>query len=155
MEKTFWYYKENDLIRKADSLLKAKIYEDAKVAYSDAISKHPEHFYLKDALAHINYVKNTDASIISKQYETIAGQYGERKFWIENGKLYYKLGIGFRKELLPISENRYIDLSGYWLNYEFELKEDNTIASFAWEYDHENMEWVKLDDEVNYILKDK
>jgi len=151
---TFWYYKEDDLIRKSDALLKAANYADAEVAYTDAISKHPEHFYLKSALAHINYIKNTDASILSKQYEAISGQYGDRKFWTENNKLYYKLGIGFKKELLPISETRYITLSSYRNNFEFEFLDDNTIASFVWEYDHENMKWTKLDDAVNYVLKD-
>jgi len=151
----FWYYKEDDLIRKADSLLKAANYEEAEIAYSEAISKHPEHFYLKGALAHINYIKNTDASVLTSQYEEIAGQYGDRKFWIENGKLYYKLGIGFRKELLPISETRYIDLSGYWTHYDFEFLGNNSIASFAWGYDHETMEWLKLDDEFNYFVREK
>ncbi len=154
-EETFWYYKENDLIRKADSLLNAANYDEAEIAYAEAISKHPTHFYLKGALAHINYMKNTDASIHSKQFEAISGNYGDRKFWTENNKLYYKKGIGYRKELLPISRNRYIDLSGHWLNYEFEILEDKTIASFAWQFDHERMEWIKLDDENNYLLKEE
>jgi hypothetical protein len=151
---TFWYYKEDDLIRKADSLLQSANYEEAEVAYIEAISNHPEHFYLKDALEHINYIKNTDASILSKQYEAIDGTYGDRKFWLENGKLYYKLGLNFKKELLPISKTRYITLSSYWTHFEFENLDDNIITSFAWEYNHETMEWVKLDDENNYFLKD-
>jgi len=151
----YWYYKEDDNIRNADSLLGTGNYDAAEIAYTEAISQHPDHFYLKDALAHINYVKTTDSNALYKQYEGIVGQYGPRKFWVENGKLYYKLGIGFRKEMLPISENRYMMLSSHFLNYEFELLDDNTIASFAWEYDHENRQWVKLDDEVNYLLKEE
>jgi hypothetical protein len=151
----FWYYKEDDNIRKADSLLRAGNYDEAEIAYTEAISKHPDHFYLKDALAHINYIKTTDAEALTKQYENIVGEYGTRKFWMEDNKLYYKLGINFKKELLPISKNRYITLSSYWNNFEFEFLDDNTIASFAWEYDHENLQWVKLEDEVNYIIKNK
>jgi len=150
----FWYYKENDNIRKADSLLRAGNYDEAEIAYTEAISMHPNHFYLKDALAHINYVKTTDVEALTKQYEGIVGEYGRRKFWVEDGKLYYKIGVNFKKELLPISKNRYITLSSYWNNFEFDFLDDNTIASFAWEYDHENMQWVKLDDEVNYFLKE-
>ena len=128
---------------------------EAEVAYTDLITKHPNHFYLKDALAHINYLKTIDAEALNKQYEGIVGEYGARKFWVENNKLFYKLGINFKKELLPISKNRYITLSSYWTHYEFEFLDDNTIVSFAWEYDHETMEWVKLDDEINYLLKEE
>lgn len=152
---TFWYYKEDDHIRKADSLLNAENYVDAKVAYVEAIKKHPEHFYLKGALAHINYMNNSDASTLSKQYEEVSGQYGDRKFWIENNKFYYKKGNGYRKELLPVSETRYITLSNYWNNFEFEFPNNNTIASYTWQYDHENKAWKKLDDDENYVLKDK
>lgn len=152
---TFWYYKENDNIRKADSLLQAANYEEAEIAYTDLITKHPNHFYLKGALAHINYIKTIDNEALNKQHENIVGEYGERKFWVEDNKLYYKLGINFKKELLPISKTRYITLSSYWNNFEFEFLDDNTVASFAWEYNHETMEWVKLDDEVNYILKEE
>jgi len=106
-------------------------------------------------LAHINYAKTTDVEALTKQYESIVGEYGRRKFWMEDGKLYYKIGVNFKKELLPISKNRYITLSSYWNNFEFEFIDDNEIASFAWEYDHENNEWVKIDDEVNYIIKNK
>lgn len=151
----FWYYKENDNIRKADSLLRAGNYYEAEIAYTEAISMHPNHFYLKDALAHINYVKTTDEEALTKQYESIVGEYGRRKFWVEDDKLYYKIGVNFKKELLPISNTRYITLSSYWNNFEFEFLDNTNIASFAWEYDHENMQWVKLDDEVNYIIKNK
>ncbi|MBT8304889.1 MAG: hypothetical protein KJP09_10495 [Bacteroidia bacterium] len=152
---TFWFYKENDRIKKADSLLKASNYTDAEVAYTEAISKHPDHFYLKDALAHIKYMKTIDAEALSKQYQAISGTYGARKFWVEDNKLFYKLGINYKKELLPISKNRYITLSSYWSNCEFEFLDDNSIASFTWEYDHENMKWKKLDDANNYILRDE
>jgi len=148
----FWFYKEDDLIRKADSLLRAAEYSEAENAYAEAIIKYPDHFYLKDALAHINYLKITDSESLIKQYEEITGTYGNRKFWVENNKLYYKLGIDFKKELLPISNNRYIDLSGYMYNYEFEVV-DNKTASILWQFDHENMEWTKLDDENNYFFK--
>lgn len=151
---TFWYYKEDAIIKKADSLLKATNYVAAEVAYTDAIKAHPEHHYLKDALAHINYVKNTNSLTIKNQFERISGTYGPRKFWSENNKFYYKLGTRYKREILPISKTKYFSLSRYQSNYEFEFLENKTIASFGWGYDLEQKKWNKLDDENNYFLKE-
>ena len=89
-----------------------------------------------------------------KQYEKIVGKYANRNFWVENNKLFYKRDNLAKVEILPISDKRYISLSKYATNYEFDFLKDGNIASFAWTYDVEKEEWKKMDDKTNYLLKD-
>ena len=92
------------------------------------------------------------------QFKEVEGNYGPRKFWVDNGKLFYKrtdfktLG---QVQLLPISENRYINLTRMNDNLIFEYKDGKAVASYAWKFDCEKMEWVKLDDKGNYFRKDE
>lgn len=150
----FYYYKETDEIRNAYDLLRSGKYEGLKETFESLIEKHPNHWFLKDALQHLNYVENMKPEAIQKQFSNIVGNYSNRVFWVEENKLYYKRDNLTRIELLPISKTRYINLSKYASNIEFEFLKDNKIASFAWSYDLEKEEWAKLDGETNYFLKD-
>lgn len=148
---TFWYWKIDDHISKAESLLEAGKLDSAEIAYKKAIDINPNHYYLKDALAHIEYVKSKDSIGLLNQYKEVEGAYGPRKFWIEEGKLFYKRDRLVKLELLPISENRYICLSQLGTNFEFEYRDGKSLASYAWRFDNEKDEWVKLDTKDNYF----
>ena len=151
---TYFYWKEDNIIKTADSLLKTNIIVEAKKVYEVAIKKHPEHFYLIDALEHINYVESIDSLTLINQFKIVSGTYGPREFWMENGKLFYKRE-GFPKiELLPISDTKYINLTKYENQFEFEFLENGKIASFSWLYDVEKEAWVNMVKDGNYFLKE-
>ena len=153
----YFAFKLDESIKKATALLVKEDLENAQTAYIKAIENNPEHFYLKDALAHINYMKQTDSLDIQQQFREVEGTYGPRKFWVEKGKLFYKRSGDAnlpRVQLLPISNSRYMNLTKMDANAVFEYKEGKAIASYFWTYDMEKKEWVKLDDERNYFEKD-
>lgn len=149
----FYYYKETDEIRKAYTLLKSGQYEGLDKTFDALIKKHPQHWFLKDALQHINYINSIDKPSLEKQLKKIEGNYGTRKFSLENNKLFYKRDNLTKVEILPISKDRYISLSRYATNYGFEFLPNNKTASFAWSYNEEKSEWVKDTSETNYLLK--
>ncbi|MFK7780758.1 hypothetical protein [Psychroserpens sp.] len=142
---TFYYWKIDNTISKAEALFEAKQLDSAKIAYEAAIKANPKHYYLKDALAHINYVTNTDSLTLDKQFKDVVGTYGPRTVWIENGKLLYKRGTRSRIELLPISENRYMNMINLDDNFAFEYNNGNVINCYNYHYKVEDEVWVKND----------
>lgn len=150
----FYYYKMHQDIYEAYNLLKQNKIDSLKNTFDGLIKKYPKHWFLKQAKQHIEYVSNLSSSELQKQYKTIAGNYANRKFWIENNQLFYKRDNLTTVELLPISKNRYITLTKFDTNYEFEFLPDNKIASFVRSFDVRKEEWIKLDNENNYLLKD-
>lgn len=156
MESSWKYlgFKLDKSIRKAEALLAKGDLVNAEITYNEAIANNPKHFYLKDALAHIKYMKEIDSVTLQKQYKDIIGTYGERKVSLENGRLIYKRGRNARRELLPISKTRYINMLELTTNFEFDYQKDKVIGSFYWSFDLEKMEWIKKDAEDQYLNKD-
>ena len=158
--RTNWLWKLDDFIKKAEEFLLEGKYIEAERAYKAAIEKNPKHFYLKDALKHIQYVKNIDSLRLKKQYEQVLGTYSieenelKRNFWLKNGRLYYKREGLPSKELLPISETRYMNMSEPQFNYEFEYKNGEVLACFAWFFNPETMTWENFNPDLNYLYKE-
>jgi hypothetical protein len=157
---TVWYWKMDDNIKKAEALFEAKKLNSAQIAYEIAIKANPKHYYLKDVFAHINYVKSIDSLALQNQYKKVIGTYGPRKFWTEEGKLFYKReraenGQVFSKiELLPIAKNRYINMTKFSTNFAFEYENGEVINSYVYQYDLEKEEWIKSELESNTFKKD-
>ncbi len=152
---TFWYWSYDDTIKAAETALENGDLEHAEQLYTKAIEDKPHHYFLKEALKHIAYVKATDPEDILKQYKSIAGNYGSRRFSIEDGKLFYKREKLPKIHILPISENRYMSLTKYGTQYSFETTEDGKQVSAAYTYDVENKVWNMLTDETNYLVKNE
>lgn len=151
---SFYYYKEDNDILKAFQLLKEHKYDSIKTMFNVFSSKYPNHWFLKQVNQHVNYVSNLNESDLIEQYKKVVGQYSNRKFWIENNRLYYKREGLTKVEILPISKNRYINLTKLDTNYEFEFLPDNKVASFAWSYNIKSKEWQSLKNDTNYLFKD-
>lgn len=149
----FYYYKQHDDITKAYELLKNQKYDSLKETFDIVVGKYPNHWFLKQAQQHVNYVSNLSPKALLEQYKTIVGNYANRKFWIENNRLFYKRENLTKVEILPISKTRYITPTKLDTNYEFDFLPNNKIASFVWTFDVKKQEWVKLDNETNYLLK--
>lgn len=158
---TNWSWKIDNIITKEEKLLKTKQLDSAKTAYEEAIKANPKHYFLKDALAHINYVKSVDATTLQNQLNEVVGTYGPRKFWVENNRLFYKReqlenGRVFPTlELLPISKERYINMTKLGDHHAFKYENGKVVSSFAYQYNIENEEWIVLDDDRNLFAKDK
>ncbi|WP_296382873.1 hypothetical protein [Winogradskyella sp.] len=142
---------ENGDLKAADSL------------YKTAIEHNPKHSYLKNISAHIKYITKNKTDSIQLQNEKFAGAYGPRKFWVENNKFYYKRKGEttelVKVELLPISENRYMDLTRLRTIMEFVEDSSGILASKAYSYvigEDLRFEWefTDNDDVKNYFLKD-
>lgn len=148
------YWKIDESITVAEKALKEKNYNKADSLYTIAIAKNPKHYYLKDALVHIKYVKSMDSLDLVKQYKSITGTYGHRKFSYDNGKLYYRRDEGLRREFLAISKHRYITLSRYNFNMAFETTKSGKLTSFVYQYNFDDDKWIINDSELNYLRKD-
>lgn len=157
----YWIWKVDDTILRAQELLQKGDYGTAETAYRKAIAANPEHYYLKDALQHIEYVKEKDSLELIAQYQKVVGTYSKegventRRLFIKDGNLMYKRSGLPSKQLYPISETRYLNPSSLRLHFEFEFEEDEAVASFSWLYDPEKREWENYGAELNYLFKQK
>jgi len=151
---TWFAFKFDESIKKAEFLLSTEDYQNAERAYKEAFANNPEHFYLEQGLNHITYIKETDSLQLQEQYKAVEGEYGPRKFWVENGKLFYKRmgksGLP-RIQLLPVSKTRYINLTRLSDNLVFEFKDGNAFASYSWRFEVRKKDWIKMDNENNYF----
>ena len=160
----FWFWKENVSIQEANAALDRKAYDKAITLYEKAIKDNPKHVYLQNILDYLNYQKENDSTYIAKQNMAFVGDYGPRKFWIENNKFYYKRKGDdselAKVELLPISENRYMDLTRLGTIMAFEEDPSGKLASKSYSFivgKDLQFEWIHNpgnETTVNYFLKD-
>lgn len=157
---TFWYWKEDDAIKNAHNALDKKDLETAENLYQIAIKENPEHAYLKNNLQHLTYLKEKGTDSLIQQHKHFAGNYGQREFWIENDKFFYKRksdNVDLAKvELLAISPNSYMDLTRSNTVMEFVEDPSGKLASSATQYNIDEKKWVPSDNvnTTNYFLKD-
>lgn len=158
-----FYWKLDEYILAADKAFESKDLKLADSLYTIAIEHNPKHIYLKNISAHIKYISNKSSDSILLQHKEFAGTYGPRKFWVDNGKFYYKRkGEAtelVKVELLPLSENRYMDLTRLGTIMEFTKDSSGQLASKAYSFNigqELRFEWEFLnnDEVVNYFLKD-
>lgn len=157
------YWKLDKHILAANQAFENKDLKLADSLYKIAFEFNPKHSYLKNISTHLEYIKNKSKDSLILQHKAFAGDYGPRKFWIENDKFYYKRkgeSIELVKvELLPMSENRYMDLTRLGTIMEFVEDPSGKTASKSYSYiigKDLQFEWefVNNDEVVNYFLKD-
>ncbi|MFP4845878.1 tetratricopeptide repeat protein [Winogradskyella sp. PE311] len=158
-----FYWKLDASILAADEAYQK---EDLKVAdslYKIAFKNNPNHSYLSNLSKHIQYKQDNTSDVILLQNKNFSGDYGPRKFWIEDGKFYYKRkgenSDLVKVELLPISENLYMDLTRLGTMMEFTMDSSGKMASKAYSYITSGelpFKWEFVDNETvkNYFLKD-
>jgi hypothetical protein len=154
----FFQWRIDSLVLKAEALLLQQDYERAEAAYEAAIMAHPKLYFLQDVLQHIQYVKGKTAGEIQKHLASTVGLYGDRRFWMEEGRLFYKrtaLDQTYfpQMELLPISEDRYINLSRQYIQYGFDYENDQAIASYSYLFNRDSSIWFRNTLEGDYILR--
>jgi len=157
----YWLWKEDATIQKAHDTFEKGDLAEAERLYQQAFTENPQHVYLENHLKYIAYKDSIGDEALLQQNKGFAGQYGQRLFWIEDGKFFYKRqgkDIDLpRFELLAIDENRYMDVTRANTLMEFVI--DSTsgkLASSAVQYRFDTKEWALNGDPQanNYFLKD-
>ncbi|MGS2725985.1 tetratricopeptide repeat protein [Psychroserpens sp. BH13MA-6] len=152
------YWKIDASISKANEAFENNNLEAAEKLFETAIENNPKHVYLKNILEHLVYLRTKNSDSLQRQFKRHSGRYGPRNFWVEDGKFYYKRKGNTadlaRVELLPISENKYIDLTRLSTIMEFEPLDNDTFASFAHSFNTNTWEWEVLKDETNFFTKE-
>lgn len=132
-----YFWKQDSSIWAAEELIRNKEYAEARTAYQKAYGNHPEHFYLADALSHLDYLEQTPAEDIQKLYQQYAGQYGETKIWVEDGLLWYKRPGLPRRILRPVSDQEFITLHSYEFKYGFQIADSEVKGIDVYVYNNE------------------
>ena len=161
---SYWYWKEDEAILKAHEAFDNKNYDEALSLYETASENNPKHAYLQNMILYLKYLKDNTPEVILEQNESFVGSYGPRNFWIEDNKFFYKRKNEESElpkvELLPIGENRYMDLTRPGSIMAFEPDENGTMASKSYSFivgPELRFEWEHNTGDgttVNYFLKD-
>jgi tetratricopeptide (TPR) repeat protein len=139
----YYTWKQDSIIWQAEERLKTGAYEKAQAYYEKAIEQNPEHFYLRQAKQHIDYLQTRPEAELLQNFQRFTGQYGDANIWIEDGLLYYKRPGATRRILRPISDNRFTTLLDYSGNYEMVEQNGQVVGIQLYRYNMEKKEWEK------------
>jgi len=125
---TVW--KEDSLIFKAKDLMNNGNKTEALSAFREAYDQNPEHYYLANYIQHLVYVQSEEYDAKKPFMESYSGKYFYEDLLItvliQNNKFIIEFSESVIDELLPLSEDQFMDPSGY--SYLFKIvKEDNQI----------------------------
>jgi competence CoiA-like predicted nuclease len=152
-----YYWKVDDNLEQAQLAFKNSKFAEAKDLYLQAKEDNPNHIFIDNILEHLNYRKTRDSLKVLQQYELHQGNYGPRKFWVENGKFYYKRQddeVNLPKvELLPLNDSLYMDMTrlGTLMSFTYE---NAKLISNSIGLDMESQKWDLIDKERNSFEKD-
>ncbi|MEO0896606.1 MAG: adenylate/guanylate cyclase domain-containing protein [Bacteroidota bacterium] len=149
----YYSYKQDSTIWEAENYLRRGNYLEAKKAYAKAYQKHPEHFYLKSAIDHINYVTSRSPEELTRVFKRLVGEYGEVTIWVQDGLLYYKRPGVTRRIFRPVGNNRFMTMMNYSFLYEFEEEGGKIVGLTGNDYNFDQKKWLKSAKEDYYFGK--
>lgn len=154
-ERHYFFWKIDALIQNAESALLNQEYEHAEKAYNKAIAANPNHYFLQDALSHIQYAQSKTTAELQDQFKSVEGSFGDRHFRVEGGRLYYKrrsIDQWFfpKMELLPISQDRYCNLTRLNAQSAFDYENGQAVANYTYVYNPDSTSWLKNSLEEDY-----
>ena len=123
------FWKEDHLILGAKDLLGKGQAIEALSAFRKAYDQNPKHFYLANFIQHLEFILSPDYESLKSSFSTYAGQYGDLKFQIEDGRIYYTDQQGLIFQLLPLAEDMFMVPSIYNLQIQI-LKESGIVTGF-------------------------
>ena len=151
----FWKLDEN--LEQAFENFKNKKFKKSRKLFKIAKQDNPNHIFIDNIVNHLDFKMSTDSITIENQYKSHQGDYGPRKFWINEGKFYYKRqdeDINLPKvELLPINDTLYMDMTRLGTLMGF-VKENGKQISKSYSLDENNLNWVISDQGSNVFEKD-
>lgn len=137
------FWKQDSVIWQAEEMLRNRWYEVALKAYETAITKYPDHYYLSDAKAHIEYMLSKTDADIQQLYRRYVGQYGDVRIWIADGQLFYKRPGEPRRILRPVSDTEFMNLYAYNLKYHVQFENGRVKGIFEQKKDFSNQSSVQ------------
>jgi tetratricopeptide (TPR) repeat protein len=143
----YYHWKQDSLFWQAEELLRARDYERAATAYAKLLAEHPEHYYLYDAQAHLDYMASKTEAEIQELYQRYVGDYDGISIRIENGELLYKRPGVPRRILRPISDTQFMTLSRYISRYAFDVEQGKVKGLYGYRYDNEAREWRRNEEQ--------
>jgi tetratricopeptide (TPR) repeat protein len=123
---------QDSLILKAEKLLESNRLEEALMAFQQANSENPEHYYLSYYIRYLEFILGMEDEKIEPFLESFTGDYLRPSGYIvtnfkEGNRLFGRTMSGNAYELLPMSEVQFMIPSFYFNTLEF-VKVDNKIV---------------------------
>ena len=120
------YWRQDSLILHALELFESGRDQEVLRAFRKAYSENPEHYYLANYIKYLEFVLSNDYPMARPVLEPCTGAYGPSSIYMENGKFYLNRN-SMDYEILPLSENQFMNPSQY--NYTLQLeREENHIS---------------------------
>ena len=140
-KRTAFFWKEDASIERARALLFEGDLPAAQAAYREVVERNPKHFYLQQALEHLDYVLSLSEEELTERMQRVVGNYqGNNSIWMEGRKIYIKQRNRLRLEILPMSDLRFL-VYGSQINYEF-IEEGGEIVGLRMvSYNVEQERW--------------
>ena len=133
-------FKEDENIQEAHKLLADKNYAEALVKYKAATETHPEHYYLKNYIRHIEFMQEKGEKWNADFRKSFLGTYTAKKMKItgtmteKEGELYFQLpnfpGTIESSVILPMSETKFMLPSSLISSLDFK-KRGKKVKSIA------------------------
>lgn len=123
---------QDSLVAKAEKLLESNRLEEALMAFHEAYSENPEHYYLSYYIRHLEFILGMEDEKIEPFLESFTGDYRRPSGYIitifkEGDRLFGRTMSGNTYECLPMSEVQFMIPSMYFNTLEF-VKVDNKIV---------------------------
>lgn len=120
------YWRQDSLILHALKLFESGRDQEVLSAFRRAYSENPEHYYLANYIKHLEFILSNNYIKSKPVLESCMGEYISHGIYMEDDKFYMNRG-GLYFEILPMSENQFMNPSQYYYTIQF-IKEGNHIS---------------------------
>ncbi len=91
-------------------------------------------------------VKLNPVSVPESQLQAYVGQYGPRRIWVEDGRLYYQRGEGRKYELTPMGDHRFMIEELDYFRVQFVMDDKGQASEIIGHYDDGHADGHKRDE---------
>jgi len=106
-------WKQDSLILNAEMLLKTGKSQLALVAFQQAYSENPEHYYLVNYIQHLNYVLSPEYLKDEAILDSYLGTYEDIEFYKENNMYFFRSDRSGAFRILPLAVDQFMNPSKY------------------------------------------
>ena len=150
------FWEMDNTLDDAQAAFDTKDYNKAYALYTKAKARHPNHVFVDNIIRHLEFKKQNDSLATLELFKTHEGQYGPRKFWVENNKFYYKRreeDVNLpRVELLPLNDSLFMDMTRLSTLMAFS-EENGKILSKSYSLDYTDNQYKVSNEDLNVIEK--
>jgi hypothetical protein len=91
-------------------------------------------------------VKLNPVTVPERQLQAYVGQYGPRKIWVEDGRLYYRRGEGRKYQLTPMGDHRFMIEELDYFRVQFVMDDKGQASEIIGHYDDGHADGHKRDE---------